>query len=115
MDNENKNGREGLEEQQDAKTALRKYFTPFKIAELVICLVAIAAGIVYLINDSLIPLYVLLPFFACCFVAVPVLRIIDMKKNSADGSGMNRVSVITWCITAALVIAATVLYFINRK
>ena len=81
-----------------------------KLAELVICMVAVILGLIYL-NTDWIPLSVLLPVYAVFFTAVPVLRLIDMKRNGGKGIAL-LFPAICYLLLSVVVIAAAVVYFV---
>ncbi|MBE6598552.1 MAG: hypothetical protein E7638_03820 [Ruminococcaceae bacterium] len=82
----------------------------FRVAELVICLVAVAAGLVYL-NTDLIPLGVMLPFFSVMFAALPIISIIEARMNGIRGVAV-LLSVIGRVLIELVLVAATVAYFV---
>lgn len=86
-----------------------KPFSRIKIVELSLCAVAVILGLVYL-NTELIDLGVLLIIYSCFFVAIPILRGIDVKKNG--GGFVALLPALCWGFLSLCVIAATVAYFI---
>ncbi len=85
--------------------------TKFKLAELVISVFALILGLVYL-NTDWIPTAVLLPIYAVFFTALPVLRLIEARKNGAKGL-IAVLPSLFYLIIALVVIAATVIYFVK--
>ena len=68
-------------------------------------------GLIYL-NTDLIPTSVLLPIYAVFFTALPILRIIEARKNGAKG-WISVLPAIFYLLIAFVVIAATVVYFVK--
>ncbi len=83
----------------------------FRLAELVICAAAVILGLIYL-NTTLIPLGVLLPVYAVCFTALPVLRLLEAKRNG-NTSFMAILPAVCYLLLSLVVIGATVLYFVK--
>ena len=81
----------------------------FKLAELVICMVSLVLGLIYL-NTDWIPLAVLLPVYAMFFTAIPVLKLIEARKNGAKGV-IAILPALCYLLLALAVIGATVVYF----
>ena len=82
----------------------------FRLAELVICLIAVILGVIYL-KTEWISLDFLLPVYAVFFTALPVLRIAEAK---AVGN-MNFIAILPalcYLLLALVVIIATVTYFV---
>lgn len=82
-----------------------------KIAEIVICLIAVILGLIYL-NTTWIPLGVLLPVYAVLFAAIPVLRLID-ARNSGNRGLIGILPALCYLLLALVVIAAAVVYFVK--
>ena len=85
--------------------------TKFKLAELVISVIALILGLVYL-NTDWISTSVLLPIYAVFFTALPGLRLIEARKNGAKGL-IAVLPSLFYLIIALVVIAATVIYFVK--
>ena len=85
--------------------------TKFKLAELVISVIALILGLVYL-NTDWISTSVLLPIYAVFFTALPVLRLIEARKNGAKGL-IAVLPSLFYLLIALVVIAATVIYFVQ--
>ena len=85
--------------------------TKFKLAELVISVIALILGLVYL-NTDWISTSVLLPIYAVFFTALPVLRLIEARKNGAKGL-IAVLPSLFYLLIALVVIAATVIYFVK--
>lgn len=83
----------------------------FRIAELVICVIAVALGIIYL-NTELVSLSFLLPLYAVLFTALPVLRLIEAKR-SGNTKLMAILPSLCYLLLAVVVIAATIVYFVK--
>ncbi len=83
----------------------------FRLAELVICLAAVLLGIVYL-NTTWLPLGVLLPIYAVFFTALPVLRLLEARKNGSTGV-LALLPAVCYLLLSFVVIGATVLYFVK--
>lgn len=81
-----------------------------KIAEIVICLVAVLLGLLYL-NTDWIHLGVLLPLYAVFFTAIPVLRIVDVRQSGRKGL-IAILPAIFYLLIALVVIVAAVTYFV---
>lgn len=85
--------------------------TKFKLAELVISVFALILGLVYL-NTDWIPTAVLLPIYAVFFTVLPILRLVEARKNGAKGL-IAVLPSLFYLIIALVVIAATVIYFVK--
>ena len=85
-------------------------FSKYRIAEMAICLIAVAVGLVYLYAPTLIPMKILLPVFAACLIAVAVLRFIGLK-NSGTKKALSYFLAVLLAVVAAAVSIVTLLYF----
>jgi hypothetical protein len=83
----------------------------FKIAEIVIGLTAVILGLLYL-NTDWISMGVLCPIYAVLFAAIPVLRLIEAKKNGSKGF-LVFLPTLCYLLIAFVVIAAAVIYFVK--
>lgn len=83
----------------------------FRAGELVICLAAVILGVIYL-NTELISLDVLLPVYAVFFTSLPVLRLIEAKRNG-NTKFIAVLPALCYLFLALVVIAATIIYFIK--
>ena len=85
-------------------------FSKYKIIEMVVCLVAVAAGLVYLYAPDFIPMNILLPVFTVCLDTIVVLRFIGLKKSGTKKVTAFLVPALL-AVLAVIVSAATVVYF----
>ncbi len=85
--------------------------TKLKTVQIVISGAAVILGLIYL-NTAWIPLSVLLPIYAVLFTALPVLQIIDAKKQGSKGV-IAILPALCYLLLAAAVVAATVIYFVK--
>ena len=85
--------------------------TPFKIAEMIVCFAAAVIGLLY-VYKALIPLSVLLPLFTACFIAVTVLRILDIRKTKVKKLSQYITTAVLGVLAAAMVLT-TVFYFVR--
>lgn len=83
----------------------------FKMAELVICVIAFVLGLVYL-NTDWISISVLLPIYAVFFTAIPVLRLIDARQRGQKGI-IAVLPALCFLLLAGAVIVATIVYFVK--
>jgi len=84
-------------------------FTKYRAAELAVCGVCVILGILYL-YAKVISLSVLMPVYAVCFCAIPVLQFLDLRAGGKTGF-INYLPAIFWGILSVAVLAATVIYF----
>lgn len=87
--------------------------TRFRLAELVICLIAVVLGILYL-YPKLIPLSVLLPLYAVFFLALAALRLWETKRTGQKGFAAY-LPAIASLILAFAVLAAAILFFMGDQ
>ena len=89
-----------------------KPFTRYKVAELILCLLAVILGLLYLYTDpKIVPLDVLMPAYAAIFWIIIPLRLKDAKVLGTKGAA-RFFAVVVWVILALAVTAATAVYFI---
>ena len=89
-----------------------KPFTRYKVAELILCLLAVILGLLYLYTDpKIVPLDVLMPAYAAIFWIIIPLRLKDANVLGTKGAA-RFLSVVVWVILALAVTAATAVYFI---
>ena len=89
-----------------------KPFTRYKVAELILCLLAVILGLLYLYTDpKIVPLDVLMPAYAAIFWIIIPLRLKDAKVLGTKGAA-RFLSGVVWVIRALAVTAATAVYFI---
>ena len=89
-----------------------KPFTRYKVAELILCLLAVILGLFSLYTDpKIVPLNVLMPAYAAIFWIIIPLRLKDAKVLGTKGAA-RFLSVVVWVILALAVTAATAVYFI---
>jgi len=86
-------------------------FTKYRAAEMAVCGVCIVFGILYL-YAKVLSLSVLMPVYAVCFCAIPVLQYLDVKASGRTGL-VNYLPAVFWGILSVAVIAATVIYFVG--
>lgn len=86
-------------------------FTKYRAIEMAVCGVCILLGILYL-YAKVISLSVLMPVYAVCFCAIPVLQYLDVKASGRTGF-VNYLPAIFWGILSVAVIVATVIYFVG--
>ena len=84
-------------------------FTKYRAVELAVCGVCVILGILYLYANVL-TLSVLMPVYAVCFCAIPVLQYMDVKASGKTGF-VNYLPAIFWGILAIAVAVAAVVYF----
>lgn len=111
--NTNKNGNRNGNQNEEKFDVIpgTKPFTKFKFIELGVCLLAVAAGLLYL-YAKIIPLYILFPVFVVCFIAIPILRYLDTRARGGKGIG-EYLPVIIWAVFAAITAAAMIAYYIK--
>ena len=85
--------------------------TKLKTVQILVSGIAVILGLIYL-NTEWIPLSVLLPVFAVLFTALPILQIIDVKKQGTKGI-LPLLPPLCYLLLAMAVIAATVIYFVR--
>ncbi len=110
MDEKNKKNEPTAQEERLNLAPPPKPFSHLKIAELVLCAVAVILGLLYL-NTALVPLGALLVIYSAFFGAIPILRGVDAKKSG--GGFVAFLPAICWGVLAVCVIAATVAYFVS--
>lgn len=86
-------------------------FTKYRAAELAVCGVCAILGILYL-YAKVLTLSVLLPVYAVCFCAIPVLQFLDVKASGRTGF-VNYLPPIFWGIISIAVIIAAVVYYVG--
>ncbi|MBO5257843.1 MAG: hypothetical protein J6C42_10135 [Clostridia bacterium] len=86
-------------------------FTKYRAAELAVCGVCVLLGILYL-YAKVLTLSVLLPVYAVCFCAIPVLQYLDIKASGRTGF-VNYLPPIFWGVISVAVIVAAVAYFVG--
>lgn len=86
-------------------------FTRFRTAELIVCAVCIVIGLLY-VYAHIIPLSVLMPIYAVCFAAIPVLQLLDLRESGKTGF-VNYIGPAFWAFLALAVIAAAIVYFVK--
>lgn len=86
-------------------------FTKYRAVELAVCGVCVILGLLYLYAKAL-TLSVLLPVYAVCFCAIPVLQYLDVKASGKTGF-VNYLPAVFWGIVSIAVIVATVAYFVG--
>ncbi len=84
-------------------------FTKYRAVEMAVCGVCVILGILYL-YAKVLSLSVLMPVYAVCFCAIPILQYLDVKASGRTGF-VNYLPAIFWGILSIAVIAATVIYF----
>lgn len=84
-------------------------FTKYRAVETAVCGVCVILGILYL-YAKVIPLAVLMPIYAVCFCAIPILQFLDIRASGRRGF-INYVPAIFWGVISITVIVATVVYF----
>ena len=85
-------------------------FTRYKIAELIVCVIAVVCGILYLYTE-LISLAVLLPMYALLFAAVTYCRYKDTKALGGHGFAAYLTTACWGFLTVCVAVAAAV-YFV---
>lgn len=84
-------------------------FTKYRAAEMAVCGICVILGILYL-YVRVLSLSVLLPVYAVCFCAIPVLQFLDIKASGRKGF-VNYLPPIFWGVISIAVIVAAVVYF----
>jgi len=84
-------------------------FTKYRAAELTVCGICVILGILYL-YAKVLTLSALLPIYAVCFCAIPVLQFLDVRASGRTGF-VNYLPPIFWGIISIAVIVAAVVYF----
>ena len=110
MKSNTNNNRAEWEEKQNVIPGT-KPFTKFKFIELGVCVLAVVIGLLYL-YAKVIPLSVLFPLFALCFVAIPVLRFLDIKERGGKGFA-EYLPAVAWAVMAAITVVAMIAYYIK--
>ncbi len=85
-------------------------FTRYKIAELIVCVIAVVCGLLYLYTD-VIGLAVLLPMYALLFAAVTYCRYKDTKALGGHGFAAY-LTTACWGFLTVCVAVATAVYFV---
>ena len=83
----------------------------YKTAELILCGVCVIVGVLY-IYAKIIPLAVILPFFAASFTVLSIFAVMNLRK-SRDRNFASYISVICRALLSLLIIAANVIYFLK--
>lgn len=86
-------------------------FTKYRVAELIVCAVCIVIGLLY-VYAHIISLSVLMPIYAVCFAAIPVLQFLDLRESGKKGF-VNYIGPAFWAFLSLAVIVATVVYFVK--
>ncbi|MGN1345843.1 MAG: hypothetical protein ACI4V1_03605 [Eubacteriales bacterium] len=86
-------------------------FTKYRAAELAVCGFCVILGALYL-YAHILSLSVLLPVYAVCFCALPVLQCLDVRAGGKKGF-VNYLPALFWGVLALAVAAATVMYFVK--
>ena len=86
-------------------------FTKYRAVEMAVCGVCVILGMLYL-YAKVLSLSVLLPVYAVCCCAIPVLQFLDVKASGRTGF-VNYLPPIFWGIVSLAVIAAAVVYFVR--
>ncbi|MBE6711060.1 MAG: hypothetical protein E7579_08075 [Ruminococcaceae bacterium] len=86
-------------------------FTKYRAVELAVCGVCVLLGVLYL-YAKVLTLSVLLPVYAVCFCAIPVLQYLDIKASGRTGF-VNYLPPIFWGVISVAVIVAAVAYFVG--
>lgn len=86
-------------------------FTKYRAVEMAVCGVCVILGVLYL-YAKVLSLSVLMPVYAVCFCAIPVLQYLDVKASGRTGF-VNYLPAIFWGILSVAVIVATVIYFVG--
>lgn len=108
---ENKSGKSQNEEEEKLFITQPRAHSKYKTAELILCGVCVIAGVLY-IYAKIIPLAVILPFFAVSFTALSIFAFMNLQKNR-DGRFASYISVICRALLSLLIIAANVIYFLK--
>lgn len=87
---------------------MKPSLTKFRIAELIFCVLALAAGLLYL-WAHLLPLAATLPFLFVCFSAIPVCRYLEGRHNGMAGIAL-WLPVIAMGVIAGIVLIAWIAY-----
>ena len=113
MSENRKNNGEGLPPLNDNFSVAPNVrpFTKYRAIEMAVCGVCILLGILYL-YAKVLSLSVLMPVYAVCFCAIPVLQYLDVKASGRTGF-VNYLPAIFWGILSVAVIVATVIYFVG--
>ena len=83
----------------------------YKTAELILCGVCVIVGVLY-IYAKIIPLAVILPFFAASFTLLSIFAFMNLRKNR-DRNFASYIPAICRALLSLLIIAATVIYFLK--
>lgn len=86
-------------------------FTKYRAVEMAVCGVCVILGILYLYAHVL-SLSVLMPVYAVCFCAIPILQYMDIKASGRRGI-INYIPAIFWGIMSITVVVATAVYFVK--
>lgn len=86
-------------------------FTRYRAIEMGVCAVCIVLGVLYL-YAGVLPLSVLMPCYAVGFCSIPILQYADLRAAGKRGI-VNYIPVIFWGVISAIVIIATIYYFVG--
>ncbi|MBQ4590458.1 MAG: hypothetical protein IJB20_00350 [Clostridia bacterium] len=113
MSEKKENNGEGLPPLNDNFSVMPNVrpFTKYRAIEMAVCGVCILLGILYL-YAKVLSLAVLMPVYAVCFCAIPILQYLDVKASGRTGL-VNYLPAIFWGILSVAVIVATVIYFVG--
>ena len=84
-------------------------FTKYRAVEMAVCGVCVILGLLYL-YAKVLSLSVLMPVYAVCFCAIPVLQYLDVRASGRKGF-LNYIPAVFWGILSIAVLVATVIYF----
>ena len=86
-----------------------KPFTKYRLAEVILCALAVVGGLLYLYT-SLMPISVLLPAYTVGLGVITALRYLDMKKSGGKGAAY-LIPVAFSGLLTILIAVVTVMYF----
>lgn len=86
-------------------------FTKYRAVEMAVCGICVILGILYL-YAHILSLSVLMPIYAVCFCAIPILQYLDIRASGRRGI-INYIPAIFWGIMSITVIVAAVVYFVR--
>lgn len=89
----------------------QKEQSKYKTAELILCGVCVIVGVLY-IYAKIVPLAVILPFFAASFTLLSIFAFMNLRKNR-DRNFASYIPAICRALLSLLIIAATVIYFLK--
>ncbi len=113
MSENEKNSKKSGQTEEDrlSVTPNLKPFTKYRAIEMGVCGICVVLGLLYL-YAHILTLSVLLPIYAVCFCAIPVLQYFNIRTSGRRGFA-SYLPVLFWSLMSIAVLAAAIAYFVK--